>query len=274
MITIVTDSTAYLTKGQAHKLGVSLVPVNFTIDGKSFSESFADQKGRYEALVGEHIFQCTTAHPPISTFLAAFEKELAAGNEVLCIVMSSRLSGTYSSATLAAQELNDQRIAVVDSLSTAGGQYLLVQKARELIDAGMGLHETAARLEEIKKQVGTAFSVDNMDALRRSGRLGLVRQSVSAILNIRPLLTLKDGAIVADGMARGRTEQIKALIAKVPPQAGRVVVEYFGPGVEPKKITAVLKQAGVGADITVSRIGPVLGIHLGLGVVGLAWLCD
>ena len=76
MITIVTDSTAYLTKGQAHKLGVSLVPVNFTIDGKSFNESLADQTGRYEALVGEHIFQCTTAHPPISTFVAAFEKEL------------------------------------------------------------------------------------------------------------------------------------------------------------------------------------------------------
>lgn len=274
MITIVTDSTAYLTKGQAHKLGVSLVPVSFIIDGKSFSESFADQKGRYEAQIGEHIFQCTTAHPPISTFVAAFEKELGAGNEVLCIVMSSRLSGTYSSATLAAQELNDRRIAVVDSLSTAGGQYLLIKKARELIDAGMGLHEVAAQLEQIKKQVGTAFSVDNMDALRRSGRLGLVRQSVSAILNIRPLLTLKDGAIVADGMARGRTEQIRALIAKVPPQASRVVAEYFGPSVEPKKITAALKQAGIHADVTVSRIGPVLGIHLGLGVVGLAWLCD
>ena len=82
-------------------------------------------RDRYEALVGEHIFQCPNAHPPISTFVAAFEKELEAGNEVLCIVMSSRLSGTYSSATLAAQELNDRRITVVDSLSTAGGQYLL-----------------------------------------------------------------------------------------------------------------------------------------------------
>lgn len=273
MITIVTDSTAYLTKGQARRLGVSLVPVSFTIEGRSFSESFADQKGRYESEVGKHIFQCTTAHPPISTFAAALEKELNEGNEVLCIVMSSRLSGTYSSAVLAAEEIGDNRVTVVDSLSTAGGQYLLIQKARELLDGGFGRDETAAQLERIKKQVGTAFSVDNMDALRRSGRLGLVRQSVSTILNIRPLLTLEDGAIVAGSMARGRTEQIKALIAKVPPHAAQVVVEYFGPGIDPKKITSGLKQAGIEAQTTVCRIGPVLGIHLGLGVVGVAWLC-
>jgi DegV family protein with EDD domain len=110
---------------------------------------------------------------------------------VLCIVISSRLSGAWSSAVTAAREVGSSKVAVIDSLSTAGGLYYQVVRARELADRGLSHAELADRCTEMRQSSGVAFSVENMSALRRSHRLGPLNQSVNTILNCRPVLLLK-----------------------------------------------------------------------------------
>jgi DegV family protein with EDD domain len=272
MIAIVTDSTAYLTKKEAKELGVRVVPMTYTVSGHIFNESFADQNGSFERLIFHNLGRCTTSQAPISAFMSTFEELRRKNLQVFCIVMSSRLSGTYSSASIAAKEVDRENIMVLDSLTTAGGLTMLVRRARELIDEGHPLQEITRILEETRDRVGIAFSVDSMDALRRSGRLSVVRQSVGTILNIRPILLCEDGGIVSHSVVRGRSEQIRELVARIPKNAIKVIVHRLGEKINLDVVIATIKNRLPGVPIEQRPVGPVLAIHLGQGVVGITWM--
>jgi DegV family protein with EDD domain len=129
-------------------------------------------------------------------------------------------------------------------------------------------------IEDSRDKVGIAFSVDNMDALRRSGRLGIVRQSVGTILNIRPILLCEDGAVVAYGTARGRSEQIKELIARIPRNVKRVIVHNLGEKINLDFLITAIKRKFPSINVGRRKLGPVLGIHLGPGVIGVSWMTE
>lgn len=272
MVAIVTDSTAYLTKKEAHDLGIRIVPMSYTVSGQILNENYSDQNGEFESLIFRYSSRCTTSQAPRSAFMSMFDELLRQGYDVLCIVISSRLSGTYSSASIAAKEVDPERIVVLDSLSTAGGLSILAKKAKELADKGYTLKEITSEIENMRNKVGISFSVDNMDALRRSGRLGIVRQSVGTILNIRPILLCKDGAIIAYGTARGRSEQVRYLVSTIPEDAKEIIVHYLGDKTHVSNLYNSIGKKFPDVPITQVKLGPVLGIHLGLGVVGLSWI--
>lgn len=146
---------------------------------------------------------------------------------MLCLVISSRLSGAYSSAMMAARQTGRGRVKVVDSQTTAAGLGFLIRRARELVNQNFTLDQTAMMLENMRSSMGVAFSVDKMDSLRRSGRMGTVPQSASTILNQRPILGLRAGRVVSLGKARGRAEQIAAMIDCVPATAKEIAVMTF-----------------------------------------------
>lgn len=200
MISIIIDSTAYLTRREAQELGVTVLPAVFYTPEKVFEEGFIEENDDFEEVLARG--GCRTCHTNATLFYGEFERQIRQGNEVLCVTISSRLSGTYSSACLAASQLNSPDIAIVDSLTTAGGLFSLVKAARRLAGEGRGLWEIARELERMRERVSIAFSVDDMGPLRRSGRLGVVRQSVGTILNLRPILLLKNGTVHAQGTAR------------------------------------------------------------------------
>ena len=208
MITIVTDSTAYLSHEEALDMGVVIVPMSYSFgDSQGINEGCIEEDRHAEMQVAEHIDQVHTSQAPISAFLSTFSRIRRAGNDVLCITMSSRLSGTYSNAVLAARELGNKHIEVVDSLTTCSGLYLLICEASRRIQNGDKLASIAKQLNKIRSRVHLAFSVDDMTPLRRSGRLGNVCMSVSTMLNIKPILEVRDGAVVSAGLARGKMDQ-------------------------------------------------------------------
>ena len=268
MIAIVTDSTISITREEAERLGVWIVSDHYSVNGRTFLEGFADENKNFEERIFREPELCKTSQPPVSSFVQVFEELRQKDMEVLCIVISSRLSGTYSSACIAAREVDRAHIAVVDSLSTSGGLWLLAKAARAIIDGGSALQETAERLESLRDKTGIVFSVNDMAALRRSGRLGVVPQSVGTVLNIRPILMCIKGAIVA----RGTAERVKALVTRVPQGAKEIVVHHLGEreSVEPL-YQAILKRFPEAA-VQVAKLGPVLGIHLGAGTVGVSWI--
>lgn len=271
MIVIVTDSTAYLTRTEAVTLGVMVVPMSYSVDGgANYFEGYVDDSDAYEQLVANNLMRMHTSQVPYGTFMKAFTELRQSGREVLCVPISARLSGTYANATIAAQEIGGDKIEVVDSKLTAGGLSLLIKEARRLIERGLTLHETAEALKARRDAVHTMFSVDDMEALRRSGRLGNVKMSISTILNIKPLLKIDDGSIVSAGIARGQTEQIKKLIQTMDVPRGPVIVEQFLGAAAAQRVKAMLE--GEGYEVRMRRVGPVLGVHLGHGSVGVTWM--
>lgn len=272
MIAIVTDSTAYLTREEAVQLGVVVVPMSYSLDGgASINEGCIEQNQDCEQLVNRYIDTIHTSQATLSAFHATFSRLLKAGFEVLCLPMSSRLSGTCANALLAAQELGGP-IRVVDSLTTCAGLYLLVRKAHQMVKQGDGLEKIEEALMALRERGRTYFSVDDMTPLRRSGRLGNVKSSISTILNIKPLLAVQEGAIVSVGVARGRIDQMRRLTKYAEGVEEGLVVSHFLAGEAALDLERQL--ASEGRSLESRRVGPVLGAHLGSGCIGLSWLAN
>ena len=269
MITIVTDSTSYLKYSEAVELGVRVVPINYTVDGSSFLESYSDNNEDLDSLLSSNK-KLTTSHPNMAAFLSVFEDELSKGNDVLCITISSRLSGAFGTAQMAEKQTDGGRVVVFDSQFTGGGLYLLIKEARKLIDGGAGINDIAEKLSVVRDKITVAFSVDDMTQLRNSGRMGFVRRSVVTMLNIKPILLCKDGAVVSDAVAHGSTEIIKKLAEKVNANTQEAVVSAIGDNRMATNLYHVIKESYPDMPITIQKVGPALGIHLGLKVIAIA----
>ena len=273
MIAIVTDSTAYLTHEEAVALGVVVVPMSYSFsDNQSFNEGCIEADTRAEQEVAEHIDTVHTSQASLNGFINTFKRLKSAGYEILCLTISSRLSGTYANAVLAAKEVGKQRIEVVDSLTTCSGLYLLIREARMRIRSGAKLSAVAKEINKLRERVRICFSVDDMAPLRRSGRLGNVRMSVSTMLNIKPILEIRDGVVVSAGLARGRLDQANKLCNFCKDAKGLLLVDNFLGAEAAEKLP--IKLAHEDREIERRRIGPVLGAHLGRGCVGVAYIAE
>ena len=269
MFTVVTDSSVYFTRKEAESLGVRMLPLLYSVNGQHFGEGYADENGRFLQLVeqGQDMY---TAQVSTSTFLSTFSELRRKKKDILCLTMSSRLSGVYSSAMMTARDMDPEHIIVVDSLSIAGGFKFLAEKACEMARQNYTLQQAADEIESMRDRIGIVFSVNDMGALRRSGRLGFVRQSVTTMLNLRPILLCKYGAVVSDAVARGTHAQIRALVRTVPDGAKRIEVQYVQNRQSAEVITEELKRR-FACLIEISNVGPVLAIHLGLSAIGISW---
>jgi len=271
MIRIVSDSSIALTQGEAQKLNIQIVPMNYTVDGSSYLDHYVDTIEGYDKIKSGKL-PMSTSQPSVEAFSEVFNELLSSGDEILCFCISSRLSGTFSSAMLAAKETDAVKIRVVDTLAATAALRFLVQHAQELIKKGKSLDEVYAATEKKRNMVGTAFSVENMEPLKRSGRLGFIRQSVSTILNIRPILEFKNGTLEAVGFMRGKRNQLEKLIERVPQSAKNITVQHLGNEPTAKELALLVAQKFPHIKFpSIAAVGPVLAIHLGIPAIGLAW---
>lgn len=271
MLAIITDSTCGLTRSEAAELGVVVAPMAYATGAGLREEGFVGENGDYAGLVSPDARGETRAVRP-SVFERLFRERLGAGDEALCVTISSRLSGAHRSAEEAAAAVASPRVRVVDSWATAGALEFLVRRARALADEGRGLGEIAAELMRLREGTRIVFSVPDMRALARSGRLGAIRRAVATKLNRYPVMALSEGGIVKLGDGRGARGMAEALVAHAPEGTGEMVVSHFGPrGIEAREVFLAARSRFPGARIRVKDGGPVLAEHLGLGAVGLSW---
>lgn len=272
MLALVTDSTCGLTRDEAAELGVDVVPMTYVTDSARHSEGFVGENGDYVTLLAKSRRVVTEAVRS-SSFERVFREHLDAGDDVLCVTISSRLSGTLRSAEEAAEEVASPRVAVVDSWLTSGALEFLVRRARALADAGHSLAEVKAELESLRGGTRIVFSVPDMGALSRSGRLGAIRRAVATKLNRYPVMALSEGGIIKLADGRGARGMAAAMVERVPEGVSDLVVCHFGPrGVEAREVLLAARSRFPEARVRVKDGGPVLAEHLGLGAVGLAWM--
>lgn len=269
MIRMIADSSAYLTRREAGEMGVMLSPMTYSDEGGAmYMESYVDENLAFDRLLAKTSDQMHTSQVTYAAFYNAFQALTVRGDEVLCMTMSSRLSGTYANARMAAEKAGGE-IAVIDSQTTAGAFYLLIKRAHHLLASGKTLPEVEKELNAYRGKIKTFFSVDDMAALRRSGRLGNVKMSVSTILNIRPILMLENGGITSHFVTRGKHEQVNALVSVVPEEVTEVVVQHNHAQRRAEHIASELNKLGFAPSVR--KVGPVLAIHLGEGAVGISY---
>lgn len=271
MIKIVTDSTVYLKKETAEKLGVEIVPCVFVSDGNHYSEAYSDCNEDYIDLMAKSKDN-STSHANPEAYSKVFRQVIQNGDKVFHISMSSRLSGGFSSATLAAKNFNPEDIVVFDSMMIAGSLQLVVEHARQLINSGIGLKKLVSAMEQEVQKISTVFTVHDISALRKSGRIGFVRESVGNILNLKPILNLKEGRVFSIGSIQGENKLIDKLVGFIPHDVKEVVINFLKNSKGANALYYAIKAKFPRANIKLQKFGPVLGVHIGEGAVGIAFI--
>jgi DegV family protein with EDD domain len=201
-IVIVTDSTSDIEPQRAEQLGITVVPL-FVVFGERSYRDYVDlsRPKFFEMLAGEKHLP-TTSQPTAQMFEDAFRPLVVAGHEILCITISSYLSGTINAARAAAQQFPGARIEIYDSQSAAGGVGLMVLRAHEILAAGGGWNDVLGVLDYERTTQRLYVCIPDLSHLQRTGRIGKARAVLGTLMKIVPVLCLKDGQIAAEAQVR------------------------------------------------------------------------
>ena len=164
MVAIVTDSSVGYSTAEITSRGIlSVVPLNYQLGGYFYEEYASDKNGEFLPLMAR-LSPCKTAQPALNNFIRTFQSLTDKGCDVICIVLSSALSGTYSSACFAADQVGGN-IRVVDSATIGPGMHLLVDEAVNMAKCGLSFEDIVAHLDGLKKKIGIVFTVESLDRL-------------------------------------------------------------------------------------------------------------
>ena len=278
---ILTDSCCDLYEEQYRELNVTYVPLSLIIAGQEYS-SFIDDASMtdfYNRLRSGETATTSAANP--EHWAAAMRPMLEAGEDILVITFSSALSTTCQSAMIAARELEEQfperRIRVVDSLCAALGQGLLVTLAAKKRDEGLNLEELAAWVEENKLRICHWVTVDDLNHLKRGGRVSATTAFVGTMLSIKPIIRMDEGGrLDTCGKVRGR----KAAIAHIANQMAEHITDkrlaFIAHGdcmADALELEKLVKDSGV-ETVKIGNVGGVIGAHTGPGVLVVFFLGD
>ena len=276
---IITDSAADFTREELEQNDVRCVPMQVMFGTESFSAAALSGEEFWKRLLSGQIAK--TSQPSPDAFLAEFEAAQKAGEEVVCIVVSSAISGTMQSAMIAASMLESARIHIVDSLSAAGGQKLLTLRACQLRDQGTKTAgEIAEELTRLRSRIHLYAGLDTLENLARSGRISKAAANIGMLAQLKPLVRLVPetaGSVDVCGKAVGRHRAIDAvarLIGKCRiDERFPVIPLYTHSSANCAALIKKLQLSGVTvSEHMASALGPTLATHIGAGAYGVAFV--
>lgn len=273
---LIIDSTVDINSAIKDRFTIVPLTVHFGeeeyIDGVTI-----DHKQFYEKLIESDALPTTSQASP-AAFAKVFEEATADGDEVVCITVSSKLSGTYQSACIAAEDFPG-KVFVVDSRSAAIGSGILAELALKSMDEGMGAKELAEHLEEIKEKIIVIAMLDTLEYLKKGGRISKTVAFAGGLLSIKPVVAIDDGEIKILGKARGSKQGNNLLVQEIHRAGGvdfskPVLLGYTGlSDLLLKKYiedSSALWQDAV-TELNTTVIGSVIGTHAGPGAVAAAF---
>lgn len=279
---IMTDSCCDLTAAMAEEL--SVLPLSLHMGGAVYRNwldgrdiGFPEFYGRVRG--GE---TASTAAVSVGDFASEMRKILQSGRDILCISFSSALSATFQSASIAAEDLRQEfpeaRIYVVDSLCASLGQGLLVWLCAREREKGRTLEEVRAFAEETRGRICHWFTVDDLNHLKRGGRIGAATALFGTMLSIKPVMHVDDGGrLIPVGKVRGRRASLLALVDEMEktaagPQNQTVFISHGDCLADAELVAEEVRRRFGTKDIHINYVGPVIGSHSGPGTVALFFL--
>jgi len=275
-VKIVVDSTADMAPQLARQVKIVPLTVRFG-DREYVSGVDIDGKKFYEMLVESDELP-TTSQPTPFAFEQAYREALEEADQVVCITCSGALSGTNQSANIAAEEFPG-KVFVVDSRTIAISLGILVEYAQGLVEQGMGAEEIAEKLLQQREKVRLLALVDTLEYLKKGGRVSATVAFAGGLLNIKPVITIADGAVQVLGKARGSKQGNNLLVQEIRKAGGvdfskPVMLGYTGlSDALLQKYIADSAQLWEGKreNLPVSIVGSVVGTHVGPGAVAVAF---
>ena len=274
---ILVDSTFDFTPEQLELTGIEVVRLHVNFGGEDFVDGVdITPEGFYERLIESDALPTTSQAAP-ADFAEAFERLTANGDEVVCMTISSKLSGTYQSAMIAAADF-EGRVRVVDTLNVALGAQILARYALRLASGGRGMDEVADELERVKGRVHIIALLDTLEYLKRGGRISAAAAAVGGVFSIKPVITIRDGAVAVIGKARG-SKNGENLLSQLIEKHGvdftmPYVLGYTGLSdalLQKYKADSARLWVGYAEDLPVSIVGSVVGTHAGPGAIAVAF---
>ena len=271
-VRIIVDSAADVSAADKSKLTVVPMTVRFGeeeyIDGVTITH-----KEFYEKLIESDVLPATSQATP-AAFAAVFEEVSKAGDTAVVLPISSKLSGTYHSATIAAQDY-PQSIYVVDSKSAATGIGILAELALRLAESGMSAEQITAQLTEERENVCLIALLDTLEYLKRGGRISKASAFAGGVLSIKPVISIQDGEVVVLGKARGSKQGNNLLIREIEAAGG---VDYDKPvllgytGLSDALLQKYIEDSAFLwerklPELQIAPVGSVIGTHAGPGAV-------
>lgn len=276
MVKIVTDSSCDISPQRCAELGVEMLPITVNFGGESYranldisNEEFYEKLAAAEEL--PHTAQITPAQ-----FQEIFKPYQESGDDVVCLFISSQMSGTLQSARVAANILGADNILLPDTLHVTFALGLLVEEAVKMRDAGLSGKEIVARIEELIPRVRLFAMIEDLKYLKMGGRLSATSALVASILGICPIITLKGGLVEVVGKARGKKAAFAAIrkFVEKEPISGDYCVTVGHANV-PENCKAFEEYMGdllKKREVHTQAIGSIVGTHTGPGAVGLAYI--
>jgi DegV family protein with EDD domain len=270
-IKIITDSTAYIGKEYIDKENIEIVPLNYVFGDESGKEGFPGEFNEFfKKLETTKLFP-TTSQPAAGEFLDVFNKSLEDNDEIIAILLSSKISGTYNSAVLAKSMLEDKKITIIDSQTAASNLRFLVEDAIEMVKQGKTSKEIEEEINCKKTNMHIYLTTETLEYLSRGGRLSSIQSTIGNLLSIKPIIELQNGELKLLEKLRGKNKAIKAIIDKVPDNVQRVGICNILNIEDAEKLQHSLKEKFPNATISIDELGPVIGSHLGPKTIGICF---
>ena len=274
-IRVVTDSASDLPEAFARRLDVDVVSLTIRFGDEEFTDRVDLTPDLFWAKCKSSKTLPETAAPSPGAFQAAYERARSDGCDgVIVLTLSSLLSATHQSATLAAEAVAGViDVRVLDTLNVSMGQGLIVIDVAELAATGASLDELVARAETLVPKAGVVAALDTLEHLIKGGRVGGAKALLGQVLSIKPFIELKDGIVAEAGRQRTRAKALNAVanVARSHAPLRRLAL-IQGACTDVATLEALIADIPSEFPLIVTDIGPVVGAHGGPGIIGLTWI--
>ncbi len=277
-IRIVTDSTCSVPTAEVESRGILVVAQHVLFGTTDYRDQIDLDPDAFYDLLESSSHHPTTSQATPTEVAEVFRGPVEAGDSIIGITISAKLSGTFSSFTQAAEQFPDSHIHVIDSQTAATAAGLLVLTAAKMAEAGDDIHSICGHIEQLRDRARLAMAVPTLEYLRKGGRIGNARALIGTILGFKPILQLREGQLEPVARARSMRRAISVLVDLVVENSpnGIVDIGFISSGSRSQLEslrTAILARVEVsGQCYEAEPLGPALGAHVGREALAVAFI--
>lgn len=276
MIKFLVDTASDYTMEEVIAKKLELVPLTINLDERTYQDTYELERNEfYELLLNSKNFP-KTSQPSPQAFLEKFKEAKENGDSIICILLSSGLSGTCQSAHLAKSMIDYDEIYIIDSLTATHGIRLLTDYGIHLRGNDLSAAEIAEKLEDIKGRIRIVAGVDTLEYLYKGGRLNKATAAIGELANLKPIITVKeDGTIAVPGKCIGKNKAIQFIVKYIQEHMIDTLfplITVYTYGTENcENLEAKLTAAGYTVDAR-HQVGSTIGAHVGAGAFGIIYI--
>lgn len=282
-IRVVSDSTSYIDHETQKELNIDLIPLSVNFPDESFLETEVNYDYFYNKVEQTGIIP-TSSQPSLGDLIAKFREIVSKGDDVLAIFISSTMSGTYATALNARekvlQEFPQARIDIMDSYTNCMALGMQVVAAARAIKNGAGMNAALMAAQFVKDRVRFYFVPETLKYLKKGGRIGTASALLGTVLNIRPILTvdMKTGMTHLMEKTRGTSAAIKRMLQLLENDWEKyglkeILIHHINAPEKAENLRTLLMER-YNTSVDIRSIGPVIGLHTGLGTVGFVYYTE